>query len=108
VDSEIRLVASLDDAPGGIGALVLREWELRACYVSPGTARKGVGSALVREIERIATEHGLTHLRLSSSLTAEPFYAALGYQTVARRDHVLRTGVRMAAVQMQKALDAAD
>ena len=77
-DDEIRLVAELDGELVGIGALVLADSELRACYVVPAAARKGVGSALVAEIERIARQHGLTHLELLSSLTAEPFYRALG------------------------------
>ncbi len=62
-DSEIRLIAELDGALVGIGALVLAESELRACYVVPAVARSGVGSALVAEIERIARHHGLPHLR---------------------------------------------
>src|SRR6266436_9161361 len=56
-DSEIRVVAEIDGAIVGIGALVLANCELRACYVAPEAARKGVGSALVAEIERIARDH---------------------------------------------------
>src|SRR5688572_4178504 len=76
-DKEIRLIADLDGVPVGFGALVLAPAELRACYVVPEAARKGVGTALVREIERIAVENGIERLDLLSSLNAEPFYAAL-------------------------------
>jgi putative acetyltransferase len=103
-DDEIRLVAELDGQPVGIGALVVGNSELRACYVVPEAARKGVGSALVREIERLATAHGLTRLHLQASVNAEAFYAALGYEAVERGEHVLRTGQRMAAVKMVKLL----
>lgn len=103
-DDEIRLIAELDGEPVGIGALVVGNLELRACYVVPEAARKGVGSALVREIERLAMTHRLTRLRLQASVNAEAFYAALGYETVERGDHVLRTGQRMAAVKMVKLL----
>src|SRR5688572_32407175 len=41
-------------------SLVVQEAELRACYVVPGAARRGVGSALVREMERMAQERGLS------------------------------------------------
>src|SRR5919204_1452883 len=58
-DQEVRLVAEIDDQPVGIGAIVIGNSELRACYVSPIAARRGVGSALVAEIERIAREHHL-------------------------------------------------
>src|SRR4029077_7303525 len=39
-DHEIRLIAELDGQPAGIGALVLGNSELRACYVVPGAARR--------------------------------------------------------------------
>ena len=103
-DGEIRLIAELNGEPVGIGALVVANSELRACYVVPEAARQGVGSALVREIERLATAHGLTRLQLQASVNAEPFYAALGYDVVERGEHVLRTGRRMAAVKMLKSL----
>jgi putative acetyltransferase len=103
-DHEIRLVAELDGSPAGIGALVVERSELRACYVSPDAARRGVGSALVREIERLARENGLTHLELAGSLNAEPFYAAHGYEVREKRDIVLRNGRRMAAVWMVRNL----
>jgi putative acetyltransferase len=103
-DDEIRLIAELDGAPVGIGAIVLRSSELRACYVTPDAARKGVGTAIVREIERIARDHGLAHLNLESSVNAELFYAALGYEVIGRGEHVLRSGERMAAVTMRKVL----
>ena len=57
---EIRLIADLDGRAVGFGALVLSPPELRACYVMPDVARKGVGTALVREIERIAMEQFAT------------------------------------------------
>ena len=100
--SEIRLIAELDGEPVGLGVLVADNSELRACYVVPEAARKGVGSALVREMERIALENGLSRLDLNSSVNAEPFYACLGYEVVSRGEHVLRSGQRMASVKMTK------
>ena len=103
-EHEIRLVAELDGKPVGIGALVLEESELRAVYVSPEAARRGCGSALVREIERIAKENALTHLKLSASLNAQEFYSTLGYEVHEQSEVVLRNGHRMAAVWMTKDL----
>jgi putative acetyltransferase len=103
-DREIRLVAELDGEAVGIGALVLETSELRACYVAPHAARRGCGAALVREIERLARDNGLTGLELAASVNAEPFYRALGYEVRDRGEHVLRTGHRMAAVMMAKSL----
>jgi putative acetyltransferase len=103
-DGEIRLIAELAGEPVGIGALVPAESELRACYVVPEAARRGCGSALVREIERMARERGLERLTLAASLNAEAFYAALGYEVRERSEFVLHNGQPMAAVWMTKRL----
>jgi len=104
-DREVRLVAEIDGEPVGIGAIVISHSELRACYVAPGAARRGVGSALVARIEQIAREHRLDHLTLDSSITAEPFYSGLGYQVESRGDLFLSPGVPMTAVRMRKRLE---
>jgi putative acetyltransferase len=104
VDGEIRLIAEVDGTAVGIGALVVADSELRACYVVPDAARRGVGSAIVREIERIAKAEGLSELTLQASVNAEPFYLALGYHVIERGEHALRGGQRMAAVKMTKPL----
>lgn len=103
-DDEIRLIAELDGEPVGLGCLVVRNSELRACYVVPGAARKGVGSSLVKEMERLAVLHGLREIRLSASVNAEPFYLAQGYEALERIERVLRSGQRMAAVTMRRTL----
>jgi putative acetyltransferase len=99
-----RLIAELDGEPVALGAIVLSGAELRACYVVPEAARRGVGTAVVREIERIAEENGLERLELLASVNAEPFYVSLGYESGERTEHVLRTGQPMAAVKMTKTL----
>jgi putative acetyltransferase len=102
-DREIRFIAELDGIPVGMGALVLERSELRACYVAPHAARRGCGSAIVREIERVARENGLTRLELAASLNAEPFYAAHGYKVRERSEVVLRNGHRVAIHQRSRA-----
>lgn len=106
-DREIRLMADLGGESVGIGALVVSHAELRACYVAPTAARRGVGSALVAEIERVAHHHGLSHLTLESSTTAEGFYRQLGYEVESRGHLLIAPGVPMAAVKMRKQLDRA-
>jgi putative acetyltransferase len=103
-DDEYRLVAEIKGRVVGIGALVAENHEVRACYVAPDAGRRGVGSALLREIEREALQRGLKFLEADSSLTAEPFYAAQGYLVLERGDHVLHNGKRMACVKMRKHL----
>jgi putative acetyltransferase len=103
-DDEIRLIAEVGGRAVGIGALVVANSELRACYVLPSAARQGIGAALVAEIERLARKHGLAYLQLESSVTAEPFYAAMGYFVEERAELLLRPGITMAAVKMRKVL----
>ena len=103
-DDEIRLVAETNGEIVGIGALVKARSEFRACYVAPDASRKGVGSAIAREIEKIARNHGLAYLQLDSSVTAERFYMTLDYQVRGRGEHVLGSGQRMACVKMEKRL----
>ena len=102
-DGELRLLAEVGGAVVGLGAFCARDAELRACYVAPEGVRQGVGTALVREIERIALEHRLDRLELLSSINAEPFYASLGYESLGCTEHVMR-GRPMAAVRMCKRL----
>jgi putative acetyltransferase len=103
-DSEYRVIAEIDGKVVGIGSLVVTNGELRACYVSPEASRKGVGSALIRELERVAGEHGIALLEVDSSVTAEPFYAAHGYKVKEHSEHILHSGQRMACVKMHKEL----
>jgi putative acetyltransferase len=104
-DGEVRLIAECGGEPVGIGALAVNTSELVACYVTPHAARRGVGTALVAAVERIAREHHLDHLHLQSSVTAEPFYAALGYHVESRGETRLGSGVSMAAIAMRKRLE---
>jgi putative acetyltransferase len=102
--SGTKIVAELDGEMAGIAELVPDKGELRACYVSPDFARRGVGKALVAELEALARNAGITALSAHSSVTAEPFYLHLGYEVTRRGTHVLHTGEPMACVFMRKAL----
>ena len=101
-DREYRLVAEADGEIVGIGSMVARSRELRACYVAPPASRQGVGSAILRELERAARDQGLSTLEADSSLTARQFYRANGYEECGSGEHVLNNGVRMASVKMRK------
>ena len=105
-DCEIRLVAEIDGTIVGIGCLVVANCELHACYVAPEAARRGVGSALVREIERIARERGLELdcLQMDSSVNAVPFYLHHGYSVRKRGEHPLKSERQMACIKMEKTL----
>jgi putative acetyltransferase len=103
-DGSLMLVAELDGKIVGFGEIVAAQCELRAVYVSPTSGRNGIGRALLSELEKRARALGAARLWLDSSLTAEPFYRAQGYQFDERSEHQLRSGRMMACVKMHKNL----
>jgi GNAT superfamily N-acetyltransferase len=106
--NELRIVAESKGRIVGFGCLVVERGELRACYVSPCVARKGIGTMLVAELERLALDAGLGKLELVASVTAEPFYRSLGYSADGEVQHVLSGGVSMRAIAMHKDLNRAE
>ena len=69
-----------DGEVAGFGHLAVEEREVRAVYVHPDQARRGVGSALLAELEGFARGQGLETLGLQSSLNAVGFYERSGYE----------------------------
>ena len=58
-ENEHRWAAELNGQVLGFGALVLQSNELRTCYVSSLASRKGLGTALIQEMESYARSQGL-------------------------------------------------
>ena len=56
---------------------------VRHVATDPDCLRRGVGRALMRAVMEDAAARGITDLHCHSSLTAVPFYAALGFARVA-------------------------
>jgi putative acetyltransferase len=104
---EIFVVAEFKSIVCAFGSVVPEAGEVRAVYVDPGFRRKGVGSMILGQLEKIAAEHGVKRLNLDSSLNAEAFYLAQGYEPVERGLHQLSGGMVMACVKMTKTLGAA-
>jgi GNAT superfamily N-acetyltransferase len=67
--------------------------------VLPEAGGQGVGRQLLKELERLAREQGLTELHLDSSLTAEPFYRAHGSVREAEEKYTLRSGRKVPAIK---------
>jgi putative acetyltransferase len=101
---ELFLVA--EDASGvvGFGSIVPASHELRALYVHPRVARRGVGTKLLGRLGRLAVLKHCAYLQLEASLNAEAFYSRHGYEVVERGVHRLSTGHEMACVKMKKTL----
>jgi len=57
-----------------------------AVYVDADCQRLGIASALLDEIEKEAVARGVTSLSTEASITAQPFFAKRGFETVAAQD----------------------
>ncbi len=53
--------------------------KIRAFFVAPAAARRGVGAALLQACEDAARAAGFTRTELMATLPGEPFYARHGY-----------------------------
>lgn len=103
-ENTVMIVVVLDGSVVGFGEIAPRNNELRAVYVLPESGRMGIGKKLLHHLEDIARSHGVESLWLDSSLNAEAFYAAHGYESTGRAMHELRSGRKMPCVKMSKRL----
>jgi GNAT superfamily N-acetyltransferase len=75
---------------------------IRAFFVAPQAARRGVGRALLHECTKAAAQSGFRSLTLMATLPGVPFYTALGF--VAEEDVVdmLPDGTPLRFVRMSR------
>lgn len=64
-----------------IGTVALDGAVLRSLFIDPDHQHSGLGRQLVRHVEDLARAEGITRLQVPSSVTAEGFYAKLGYRS---------------------------
>lgn len=60
---------------------------VRTVFVEPAHQRNGVGRRLMERIHAEALNTGMSRLLVPSSLTAEAFYASLGYRKIRDEFH---------------------
>ena len=75
-------LALLDDKPVGIG-MARRDGRIALCYVQPECFRRGVGRALMTDLEAWLQRGRCRRACLNSTYTAVDFYRRLGYRTCA-------------------------
>ncbi len=101
---ELFVVAEVDGVVCGFGSIVPASEELRAVYVDPSFGGRGVGSAILRRLEELASDRGLPKLQMDASINAEGFYTKHGYAVSRSGVHRLAGGVEMACVTMSKGI----
>ncbi|WP_095097706.1 GNAT family N-acetyltransferase [Pseudomonas sp. Irchel 3A5] len=78
-------VASLDDHV--VATASLDQDIVRSVFVDPAHQGKGLGHRLMSTLETVATQNGVSLLRVPSSITAEGFYLLLGFQKLRDEFH---------------------
>jgi GNAT superfamily N-acetyltransferase len=78
--------------------------KIRAFFVHPGWARRGVAGAILETCEREAKSQGFRSLELMATLPGVRLYAARGYEGTDRVSYEIADGVRIEFVPMRKEL----
>jgi len=77
---------------------------IRAFFVHPDWARRGIGSRILQACEEAAVSHGFRRLELASTLTGIPLYRARGYFDAEPIDVPLPAGRTLPVLRMYKVL----
>jgi GNAT superfamily N-acetyltransferase len=77
---------------------------VRAFFVAPEHARRGIGRLLLLHCERLAAAEGYRRLQLVATLPGVPLYSAMGYVAVEPVDIPMPGGISLPAVRMEKAV----
>jgi GNAT superfamily N-acetyltransferase len=75
---------------------------VRAMFVRPDWARRGLGRAILESCENAAREEGFTQLVLGATMPGEPLYRAFGFEEVDRFEVTMPDGVSVTCVEMER------
>ena len=100
-----RPVGASVGAPAGLLDPAMDAARIRAFFVAPEFARKGMGRLLLNHCSAAAVAAGFTSLELMATLPGVPFYAALGFREVEAVRDLLPDGVALPFVRMVRHLD---
>jgi predicted N-acetyltransferase YhbS len=75
---------------------------IRAFFVHPSWARRGIGRQILEACERAALEAGFKELELIATLPGEPLYKAFGYLAVEHLEVPLSGGETLPSIRMRK------
>jgi GNAT superfamily N-acetyltransferase len=75
---------------------------IRAFFIHPNFARRGIGRAILEACEQALQSAGFHHAEIAATLTGEPLYVACGYQVTNRFDIRLDDGQPLPCVRLVK------
>jgi GNAT superfamily N-acetyltransferase len=76
--------------------------KIRAIFVHPAWARRGLGSLILEHCEQAARAAGFAEFEMGSTLTGVPLYTLKGYRETGRVDVALPNGEVLPVVRMKK------
>lgn len=80
--------------------------KIRAFFIDPNHARKGIGAIILKECEKRAIVAGFKRFELASTLTGIEFYRKHGYEGQERIIAPLPNGEVFEGLKMEKAADS--
>lgn len=78
--------------------------KIRAFFVDPDWARRGLGTRMLEQCESAAYAEGFRRFEMGATLTGVAMYAARGYQEAERIEVPLPGGLTLPVVRMWKAV----
>jgi len=78
--------------------------KIRAFFIDPNHARRGLGRALLERCEQEAARAGFGRCEMMATLPGQRLYARYGYESGASIEHPLPGGLTITFVPMHKAL----
>ncbi len=91
-----RVLESLDPATDAA--------KIRAIFIHPNFARRGLGSLILTHCENAAHHAGFQRFEMGSTLTGVPLYTQRGYQRLNQVDVPLPNGEVLPVIRMTKSL----
>jgi GNAT superfamily N-acetyltransferase len=79
---------------------------VRAFFVHPSWARRGIGRSIMAACERAIIAAGFRKVDIVATLAGEPLYSSFSYKVVERYEIAMTGGLSLPAVRMTKVLKA--
>jgi GNAT superfamily N-acetyltransferase len=81
--------------------------KIRAFFVHPAWARRGIGTLILDTCEQAAARAGFTRLEMGATLSGVPFYLARGYTQLEAMQVPMPGGLCLPIIRMAKQVSAA-
>ncbi|HET6406589.1 MAG TPA: GNAT family N-acetyltransferase [Chthoniobacteraceae bacterium] len=78
---------------------------IRAFFIHPDWARRGIGRAILLRCEREIMTAGFRRAVMVATMAGEPLYSRHSYREDERFDIVMKNGLKLPAVRMSKSFD---